>query len=157
MRLRPVRYTVDLMHLQSICERNYVRMRRLLPNLAQKTAFHFQWDLPGNSSAPAELMINVVERGPYTDILQFIQTTGHLPWCSRIEMQVRLYHDVGMAEVLTFQSARRILAKNRYPNPRMHARDEKTQINEFLSECLEHCLRQGYRADSWAELEPVFS
>ena len=50
-----------------------------------------------------------------------------------------------LAEVLRFQTARRIPARNRYPNAAMHARDEKTQVNEFLAESLAHCLREGFR------------
>lgn len=143
MFLRPVRYTVDLMHLQSVCERNYWRLKKLLPELAARAHFRFHWTQPGNAQH-AELNILVEERSAYTTTLMISQTTGRLPWCPRLDMQVRLYHDAGMAEVLSFQMARRILAKNRYPNPAMHARDEKTQVNEFLAECLEHCLREGY-------------
>ncbi len=152
---RPPRYTVDLMHLQSICERNYWRLRKLLPALEEKHSFRFHWQQPGQAHEQAELTFLVLERGPYTDTLHLLQTTSRLPWCARIGMEIRLYHDAGMAEVLSFQSSRRILAKNRYPNPAMHARDEKTQINEFLAECLEHCLRQGYAPDSWPELLPA--
>lgn len=145
----PLRYTVDLMHLQSVCERNYWRLKKMLPSLDAREHFHFQWSQPGQGQEQADLVIEVLERGPYTDVLRLVQTISRLPWCSRMDMQLRLYHDAGMAEVLSFQSARRILARNRYPNPAMHARDEKTQINEFLAECLEHCLRHGHVADSW--------
>ncbi|MDQ8036674.1 MAG: DUF1249 domain-containing protein [Pedobacter sp.] len=142
---RPLRYTVDLQHLQTVCALNYGRLRRLLPELIQDE-YRFHWEQPG--SEPAVMEITVLERSAYTDTLQLRQSVlpedGRLPWYPRLDMEVRIYHDAELAEVLRFQAARRIPARNRYPNPAMHARDEKTQVNEFLAECLEHCLREGY-------------
>lgn len=157
--LRPLRYTVDLMHLQSVCERNYWRLKKLLPEMQARSQFRFHWTQPGlgHTREHAELSIEVMERSAYTVTLMISQTTSRLPWCPRLDMEVRLYHDAGMAEVLSFQTARRILAKNRYPNPAMHARDEKTQVNEFLAECLEHCLREGYVQWDLPDLGPVLA
>lgn len=136
------RYTVDLQHLQAVCALNYGRLRRLLPELAAQDFYRFHWQQPGVE--PAVLEIEVLERSVYTDTLLLRQTTMRLPWCPRLDMEVRIYHDVELAEVLRFQALRRIPARNRYPNPDMQARDEKTQVNEFLAECLDHCLRDGY-------------
>lgn len=137
-----LRYTVDLQHLQTVCALNYGRLRRLLPDLSAQDFYRFHWEQPGLQ--PALLEIEVLERSAYTDTLLLSQTTTRLPWCPRLDMEVRIYHDAELAEVLRFQAARRIAARNRYPNPLMQSRDEKTQVNEFLSECLEHCLREGY-------------
>lgn len=142
---RPLRYTVDLQHLQTVCALNYGRLRRLLPGLAHDE-YRFHWEQPG--SQPALMEVMVLERSAYTDTLLLRQTVRpedeRLPWYPRLDMEVRIYHDAELAEVLRFQAARRIPARNRYPNAAMHARDEKTQVNEFLAECLEHCLREGY-------------
>lgn len=136
------RYTVDLQHLQTVCALNYGRLRRLLPDLSAQDLFRFHWEQPGVQ--PAELEIEVLERSAYTDTLMLRQSTMRLPWCPRLDMEVRIYHDAELAEVLRFQAARRIPARNRYPNPAMQMRDEKTQVNEFLAESLDHCLREGY-------------
>lgn len=151
----PLRYTVDLSHLQSVCERNYWRLKKLLPDMDSRSHYRFHWCQPGAGHEQAELRVDVVERSTYTDSLMLSQTTSRLPWCPRLDMQVRLYHDAGMAEVVAFQAARRILARNRYPNPAMHAPDEKTQVNEFLAECLEHCLREGYVHWQLPDPDPV--
>ena len=90
------------------------------------------------------LEVRVEERSVYTDTLTLHLHTMRLPWCPRLDMEVRIYHDVELAEVLRFQRSRRIPARNRYPNPSMQGKDEKTQVNEFLAECLQHCLREGY-------------
>lgn len=139
---RRLRYTVDLQHLQAVCALNYGRLRRLLPDPGAQAHYRFHWEQPG--AAPALLEARVLERSVYTDTLALSLATVRLPWCPRLDMEVRIYHDVELAEVLRFQTARRIPARNRYPNPAMHARDEKTQVNEFLAECLQHCLREGY-------------
>src|SRR6218665_3247311 len=144
---RPLRYTVDLQHLQTVCALNYGRLRRLLPELEQDE-YCFHWEQPGTE--PATMEVSVLERSVYTDTLLLRQTVRpedeRLPWYPRLDMEVRIYHDAELAEVLRFQEARRIPARNRYPNVAMHARDEKTQVNEFLAECLDHCLREGYAA-----------
>lgn len=144
-RLSVGRYTVDLQHLQTVCALNYGRLRRLLADPAQQS-YRFHWPQPG--AVPAQMEVLVLERSVYTDTLQISQsvlpTDERQHWWPRLDMEVRIYHDVALAEVLRFQSARRIPARNRYPNPAMQARDEKTQVNEFLAECLEHCLREGY-------------
>jgi uncharacterized protein YqiB (DUF1249 family) len=143
--VRPLRYTVDLRHLQTVCALNYGRLSRLLPGLVHDE-YRFHWEQPGPE--PAVMEIEVLERSVYTDTLLLRQTVlpedGRLLWCPRLDMEVRIYHDAEMAEVLRFQAARRIPARNRYPNAAMQARDEKTQVNEFLAECLDHCLREGY-------------
>jgi uncharacterized protein YqiB (DUF1249 family) len=150
------RYTVDLQHLQAVCALNYGRLRRLLPGLSQDH-YRFYWEQAEHE--PALMDIEVLERSPYTDTLLLRQTTTRLPWCPSLDMEVRIYHDAELAEVLRFQAARRIPARNRYPNAAMHSPDEKTQVNEFLAECLGHCLREGY-AD-WllpvGQLRPVSS
>lgn len=137
-----LRYTVDLQHLQAVCALNYGRFRRLLPEPGAQDRYRFHWDQPGPE--PALLEVRLLERSAYTDTLELSLSTLRLPWCPRLDMEVRIYHDAALAEVLRFQRARRIPARNRYPNPSMQGRDEKTQVNEFLAECLDHCLREGY-------------
>lgn len=137
-----LRYTVDLQHLQAVCALNYGRLRRLLPEPGAQDCYRFHWDQPGPE--PALLDVRVLERSVYTDTLELHLSTMRLPWCPHLDMEVRIYHDVELAEVLRFQRTRRIPARNRYPNPSMQGRDEKTQVNEFLAECLDHCLREGY-------------
>ena len=58
-------------------------------------------------------------------------------------VEVRLYHDAAVAEVIACQGHRRIQAYNEYPNRQMYQCDEKAQLNKFLGELLEFCLAQG--------------
>jgi len=58
-------------------------------------------------------------------------------------LDVRLYHDAHLAEVISFANQRRFLPRNEYPNRNMHQQDEKAQLNSFLGEILDNCLHQG--------------
>ncbi len=58
-------------------------------------------------------------------------------------LDVRLYHDAAVAEVIGWKGRRYFKARNEYPNRNMYHRDEKAQLNQFLGELLEFCLVQG--------------
>ena len=89
------------------------------------------------------------DRGlPYTTTLQVRQELG-LPWLPAPRLEVRVYHDARMAEVIGAEQARRLMAIYPYPNQAMHQPDEKNQLNLFLGEWLAHCLACGH------EMEPV--
>ena len=92
--------------------------------------------------------LDVIEACPYTTVLQVRQELG-LPWLPAPKLEVRVYHDARMAEVVGAEQARRLLAIYPYPNQAMHQPDEKNQLNQFLGEWLSHCLACGH------ELEPV--
>lgn len=58
-------------------------------------------------------------------------------------MSVRLYHDAMVAEVCSTQQIYRFKARYDYPNKKLHQRDEKHQINQFLADWLRYCLAHG--------------
>ena len=55
-------------------------------------------------------------------------------------VDVRLYHDAEIAEVIRYQQHRKFNPRYAYPNAKMHQVDEKSKINQFLGELLAHCL-----------------
>jgi len=59
------------------------------------------------------------------------------------KMIIRLYHDARMAEVISNQDIRQVKPRYDYPNSKMHLPDEKEQINQFLKEWLQLCLKLG--------------
>jgi len=59
-------------------------------------------------------------------------------------LTVRVYHDAAMAEVISCYRERHIAAVNDYPNRFMHHPDEKVQVNSFLADWLDYCLRFGH-------------
>ena len=98
-----------------------------------------------NSSQPAlRFSVKIEADQKYTTMLKLTHEVVSGPWPGSQEMQVRMYHDARMAEVTGFQ--RRWVRDGRYPypNPNMLQPDEKTQLNRFLADWLEHCLQFGH-------------
>jgi uncharacterized protein YqiB (DUF1249 family) len=142
-RNRRTRYSVDIGDLHSLCESNYLRLQRVFPgyetlNSVEITANHLT------------LVFDVVERTRYTTLLRLTQRGQQgLPAMS---LDLRLYHDASMAEIVAFQRHRHLEGRYDYPNPNMYQRDEKTQQNRYLAEILELCLAEGRLAtnlSSW--------
>lgn len=120
-------------------ERNYERMRFLVPGLRTMSGVHV-------SRAPTmpELHLEVLEQSVYTTTL--VMTYALEIDGSRTpepEVQVRVYHDARMAEVLAV----------REPGPtggtawcslRHSAMSRKWRFNRFLGKWLAYCLQQGH-------------
>lgn len=145
------RYRVDLVELQAACELNYARLMQLLPAMREPSDPHLQprrVALSQGEHLLGVLALEVVESCPYTSTIK-VRQEHSLPWLPVPQLEVRVYHDARMAEVVGAQSARRFRGIYPYPNAAMHQPDEKTQLNLFLGEWLSHCLACGH------ELEPV--
>jgi uncharacterized protein len=147
MNLLRERYRVDLVELQAACEANYVRLMQLLPAM-REGAEPRRVALSHGDQQFGVLALDVLETSPYTSTLS-VRQEHSLPWLPVPQMEVRVYHDARMAEVIGAQSARRFHGVYPYPNASMHQPDEKTQLNLFLGEWLSHCLACGH------ELMPV--
>ncbi|MCC5880814.1 MAG: DUF1249 domain-containing protein [Idiomarina sp.] len=131
------RYVPDLREMQSLAERNYASALGLL------TA-----DFKAGDSRQLSLgeqltfSVKVLTDAPYTtDIEVSQQNQGREYLASRFV--VRLYHDMQLAEMLSSQGLERFAASYEEPNPRMHQRDEKRQINHFLADWLRLCFKRG--------------
>ena len=142
---RKERYSVDIGDLHSLCESNYVRLLRVFPayekaNTTELAAGHLV------------LVLEVTERTRYTTLLRVTQRGQHgIP---AMDLDVRLYHDASMAEIVAFQRHRHLQGRYAYPNPNMYQRDEKIQQNRYLAELLELCLAQGRlngEVSNWVE------
>ncbi|RLU00035.1 MAG: DUF1249 domain-containing protein [Ketobacter sp.] len=134
-------YTPNLSELMSNCEINYHRIMRLLPELDEQEEWCFGVD--ANSEELKQVSIRVVERSKYTTTVALAQESMLDDWVPKPMLTVRLYHDAQMAEVLSFQRNRYIRQNYAYPNEKMFQPDEKAQLNAFLGEWLEFCLRTG--------------
>lgn len=125
----------------SDCEVNYHRMIRLLPELDDQEEWMFGVD--GNTEQLKQVSIHIVERSKYTTTVAVAQESLLDDWVPKPTLTVRLYHDAQMAEVLSFQRNRYVRQTYPYPNEKMFQPDEKAQLNSFLGEWLEFCLRSG--------------
>lgn len=147
MRMKRERYRVDLLELQSACEANYLRLMQLLPGMRHQPDVR-RIAMSQGDRLLGVLVLQVVENCPYTSTLRITQEHC-LPWLPAPRMEVRVYHDARMAEVISAENARRFRGIYPYPNAQMHQPNEKNQLNLFLGEWLGYCLACGY------ELEPV--
>lgn len=137
--MRKVAYTPDIQAFGLICEANYRRVQSLFPlRKASETArvalFHDELEM-------GQVQATVLGESRYTEDLLLQQVLARGPWLNDPHLQVRLYHDASMAEVVGMPRQHRVEAVNPYPNRKMHLPDEKLQLNRFLSEWLQYCLR----------------
>lgn len=144
--MRATRYNIDLAAYMSECELNYVRMQKLLPIDCDSRTYQLS-----KAYGKSEVVFHVTERCKYTTMVNIRQkgVSEHLPV---LLFECRIYHDAHMLEVIKFQRGRAALASYSYPNKHMFHKDEKVQQQNFLSECLKHCLEHGYSTDFMAQV-----
>ncbi|CNI09690.1 MULTISPECIES: DUF1249 family protein [Yersinia] len=131
------RYTPDFPEMMRVCETNFAQLRRLIPRI----------DEVGESVAyqvnGASYQLTIIESTRYTSVVEIVQTKPTVSHWSLPSMVVRLYHDAQVAEVCASQQISRFKASYDYPNKKLHQRDEKHQINQFLADWLRYCLAHG--------------
>lgn len=162
------RYTVDLAAMHALYEMNYARVLQVLrgagvvDRLGAVAPLEFAWGTPQSVCLPdgpvtvqPVMQMQRVERTRYTETWRLAQTTPLLPWCPELDLEVRLYHDARMADVLRFQQARRIPARVAPHHAAGWRVNEKRLVNAFLGDCLTHCLQEGLARDP--RLTPDFS
>lgn len=138
------KYVPSVKALTILCEQNYVCLSRLIPEFDNDNPYTFLLD------NDVQYELKVLERFKYTSTVQFTQLSAHFiqldSQSTRFEpprLHIRLYHDAKLAEVLACQNISRIKPRYDYPNTEMMQPDEKWQVNMFLREWSEVCLRQG--------------
>lgn len=135
------KYTVDLSAHLADCELNYLRLCKLMPEMAAGDELEI-------GVLGSVLRFHVRERAPYTAMLDVQQDQPHIGSLPALRLQVRVYHDAAVAEVTACDQTRRVQPRHDYPNPHMHQRDEKRQWNRFLGEWLQQCLSHGHSVDN---------
>ncbi len=133
-------YHVDLAGLMRTYEMNYAKLNRLLPKEAKVG------DSRAYQVSAITYQIQILEITKYTTVIDICQCDDH-PVFPLPRMTVRLYHDARVAEVCSSEQISRIKPRYDYPNSKMMQKDEKHQLNQFLSDWLSFCLRQGMIKD----------
>ena len=153
------KYQISLSSLMNLCDTNYMLMLKVLANkecVGEQRCFFISDFL--------SYTVTVKEVTRYTSLVSISQdvnvfitknninqdNTNNIDQLSptiaklfRPSMVLRLYHDARMAEVISSQDIRQVKPRYDYPNSDMHQPDEKHQINLFLNEWLQLCLRLG--------------
>jgi len=136
-------YIPDLSAFMSLCDANYAKMMQLLPYFETEDVRVF--GLSRKQHDLGKIRIEIIERCRYTTTLKLFQEDTSLK--SSTCMEVRLYHDARMAEVMSYQGVGKLRASYSYPNDRMFQKDEKALCNEFLADWLSYCLKFGHSVD----------
>ncbi|AJJ21098.1 MULTISPECIES: DUF1249 family protein [Yersinia] len=131
------RYTPDFPEMMRICETNFAQLRRLIPRV-DEVGENVAYQVNGGS-----YRLTIIESTRYTSVVEIMQTEPAVSHWSLPSMVVRLYHDAQVAEVCASQQIYRFKASYDYPNKKLHQRDEKHQINQFLADWLRYCLAHG--------------
>ncbi len=134
----PARNFAGLMELY---ECNYIRLRNLVPDLDS-----IDTHVVSRVAGVLDLHLKIVERCKFTTTLNltyiFHDAEGSFP---APDMQVRLYHDAQVGEVIACGRRRgeRHAVYNRMFN--RYTLSEKWYMNRFLQKWLGFCLMQGHR------------
>ncbi len=136
-------YRVNLKAQQGEAEANYLRLRRLVPRIGLDQPVEVELPASGWIDERSLVEIRVIDQARYTETLALRQLDAIADWLRPLDISVRLYHDLRMAEVIRCQGQRPPWPTPPYRNLHMHHRDEKWQLNAFLGEWLKHCLRYG--------------
>ena len=149
------RYCPDLASDGAECDANYIRLNQLMPGMNKNDKIEF--GVASKYHPSARIAIEVSERCKYTTILNmhFSNRRNHAAnrWVGSRAMQIRVYHDLKTAEVISCDGVKQFLPRYEYPNIIMQHPDEKSQMNSFLGEILSHCLKNGHAVDYQFELD----
>ena len=126
--------------LMDLYERNYMQLRRMIPDM-DAVAGQACSSVPG----ALDLHLSILERCKYTTTLSltyyFEDREGRFP---APEIQVRVYHDAQLAEVIAC-GRRRGIRYGEFDRFRPDCSVErKWQFNRFLQKWLAYSLRQGH-------------
>ena len=147
MPLRAARSKADLYGMMQVYEGNYRRLRCVVPRLRE-----IRGTVLSRLHGRPLLFIEALEQCKYTSLLgitHYLQRDSRL--VADMVMKVRAYHDARLAEVIAYQRHARFLPIYDYPNRHMYQPFEKRQVNLFLREWLQFCLRHGCRFEERAE------
>lgn len=143
------RYLPSLSAQAARFEQNYAMLQKLCGSIEQG---RLRIRTQSSQGHEVVLTFEVLECHRYTRTLSFKVQFAHLPApLGQSELWLRLYDDVGSAEVVTTQQAKQLQPFYCYPNEKMLQTDEKIQLNLFLSQWLQYCLKQGLTREYQAE------
>ena len=132
------KYVPHLANMLQVCEVNYARLMRLLPDCdTENLEYYFEVNVS------LKYKIKILECSRYTSTVEMSQQCTDVPDFLKPIVQVRLYHDASLAEVITSQHIGSLQPSYRYPNIKMYQKNEKQMVNLFLAEWLQFCLNHS--------------
>lgn len=123
--------------LMDLYERNYISLRRLIPQMPQSGSV-----LLSRASGGLDLHLEIVECFPYTtEVILTYQFSKQDQVLAEPNLHIRIYKDAQLAEVM---SAR----LRNWPEFQVQSGTQlsaRWHVNRFLYKWLNYCLYQGHR------------
>ncbi len=155
------KYRFDIKAMMANCELNYLRLCQIMPsvNLSGldqgftqndsercRAEDQMRCNIDLGEDRLARLQLMITERCRFTTMVNLhlnIEAMSVVCQAACVNLSIRLYHDVNMAEVVACNQQPSRLASYQYPNELMFQPDEKEQQNKFLAEWLSLTLKHG--------------
>jgi uncharacterized protein YqiB (DUF1249 family) len=144
------RHPIDLSARMAVCDGNYIRLLKLLPDLSPSARREFTLPALGATPTAQSVVLEIIETFKYTSTVSIsLETASMAPstFYRPPAMLVRLYHDANTAEVTSYQDERRIRVLYQEDELPQYYPDEKEQVNLFLADWLALCLEAGQGHD----------
>lgn len=116
-------------------ERNYSYLRSLFPEIIELNSNALIYD-----DKLKVVKIKCLEVSRYTTLVSLYLTFTECPQIERVEMNIRLYHDAEVADVVSYQNITRLVAPY-FSNNKNGDDNHKKQANILLYEILTSCVR----------------
>ena len=127
-------------HQQTICEANFIRLKRILNNF-KEMQYCFNVVNPNNSSFL--VAFNVIHKTKHTLIIEAKQSFGKKN-LSNFIMRIQVSMDAKLVEVISYQGEKALPFFMKISMTQ--SKDEKLQQNRFLTEWLESIFISGVSA-----------
>ena len=135
----------DITGLIRIYEASYVRLGKLVPDLATCDGV-----MTSRVAGALDLHLEVIERGPYTTALMLTyrfadgEDGNGDGYVLEPNARINVYHDVRAAELVAHCRRRKRRALRPWTPGRMPELDRKWRMNRFLLKWLRFCTFQGH-------------
>ena len=131
---------LSLKELHFTYEKNFLLFSKLLPNLCE--TYNFLYGLPKDEFKLHEIKITSKKISKFTTDINIYFKDSSLE--GNVEIEVRLYQEAKMAEVMKFQGFHNSLISILPVYKRFgFTKDERFQWNSFLSHFLTHSINSG--------------
>jgi len=131
---------IDFPGFLSSCEMNFLKLVKVFPFIHDAVERQIEmYFLNGDRS---QLHFQVLERTRHTSVLSLCLFDQNA-YLKEAEMEIRVYHDMKVVEVLSVQSVDVRKSTIRKSENGMLQPSERLQASRLLSEWLDHCLEFG--------------
>jgi uncharacterized protein YqiB (DUF1249 family) len=130
---------IELKEFHFFCEKNYLLFSKLISDFEKEKSFSF--GIPLGSLNVNKVFISLSRVSKFTSDIK-ISFSAELS--KKIEIEIRLYHEAKMCEVIRFQGFHQSLVSI-FPSQKKFGftKDEKFQWNSFLNKFLTVCIESG--------------